>query len=100
MSSMSGGRARSSWQRIRRDVAPSDLDGKRLVVKIRSSHAKSASQKPYSSSLGAGSQRRGFSRPARPVTGACRRSNWRSYAAAKRREEAKPLAQLDYFWRG
>ena len=32
------------------------LDGRQPVVEVRSSRAKSASQKPYSSSLGAGSQ--------------------------------------------
>ena len=51
-------------------------------MKIRSSRTKSASQKPYSPSPGAGSQRRGFRRPARPVVGACRRSNWRSYGGS------------------
>jgi hypothetical protein len=49
-SSMSGGgRARSSWRQIRRDIASPDLDGRRPVVEVRSSRAKSISQKPYSS---------------------------------------------------
>ena len=48
-SSMSGGRrARSSWQRIRWGIVPPVLDGRRLVVQVGSSHAKSTSQKPYS----------------------------------------------------
>jgi hypothetical protein len=37
---------------------------------------KSASQKPYSPSPGAGSQRRRFWRPARPVAGARERPGW------------------------
>jgi hypothetical protein len=59
-----GGRVRRSWRRIRRDVASSDLDGRQPVVKVGSSRTDSASQKPYSSSPGAGSQRWGFRRPA------------------------------------
>jgi hypothetical protein len=65
-----GGRARRSWRRIRQDVASPDLDGRRPVVKVGSSHADRASQKPYSPSSGAGSQRRGFRRPALPNVGA------------------------------
>jgi hypothetical protein len=74
-----GGRARHSWRRIRRDVAPPDLDGRRPVVKVGNSRTDSASQKPYSPSPGAGSQRWEFRRPARPVAGACKRSDWSSY---------------------
>jgi hypothetical protein len=88
-SSMKGeGRARRSW-RIRQDVAPPDLDGRWPVVKVGSSRADSDSQKPYSSSPGAGSQRRGFRRPALLNTGARRRSGWRDYgdgAVARRRK--------------
>jgi hypothetical protein len=46
------------------------------VTKFGSSRAKSASQKPYSVSLGAGSERRQFWRPARPVVGAHEQSGW------------------------
>jgi hypothetical protein len=74
-----GGRARRSWRRIRRNVAPPDLDGRRPVVKVRSSRTDSASPKPYSHSPGAGLQRRGFQRPARSVAGARKRSDWSSY---------------------
>jgi hypothetical protein len=84
-----GGRARRSWQRIRWDVAPSDLDERRPVVKVGSSHADSTLQKPYSSSPGAGLQRRGFRRPALPNAGARRRLGWRDYggsAVARRRK--------------
>jgi hypothetical protein len=84
-----GGRARRSWRRIRWDVAPSDLDRRRLVVKVGSSRADSASQKPYSPSPGAGSQRQGFRRPTLPNTGARRWSGWRDYgssAVARRRK--------------
>ena len=79
-SSMSSGeRDRSSWRRTRRDVAPPDLDGRWPVVKIESSRARSASQKPYSSPPGTGSQGRGFRRPALPIVGARGRSGWRDY---------------------
>jgi hypothetical protein len=84
-----GGRARRSWWRIRWDVAPSDLDRRQPVVKVGSSHVNSASQKPYSPSPGAGSQRRGFRRPTLPNVGAHRRSGWRDYggsAVARRRK--------------
>jgi hypothetical protein len=40
-----GGIARRSWRRIRRDVAPPDLDGRWPVVKVRSSRMDSAFQK-------------------------------------------------------
>jgi hypothetical protein len=46
------------------------------VTKFGSSRAKSASQKPYSPYPSAGSQRRRFRRPARPVAGARERSGW------------------------
>ena len=89
-SSMSGGgRSRSSWRRIRRDVAPPDLDGRRLVMKIGSSRAKSAYQKPYSSSSGAGLQGQGFQRHALPITGARKHSGGEAMAAVQHREEAK-----------
>jgi hypothetical protein len=84
-----GGRAWRSWRQIRRDVAPPDLDGRRPIVKVRSSHADSASQKPYSSYPDAWSQRWGFWRPALPNVGACRRLGWRDYggsAVARRRK--------------
>jgi hypothetical protein len=74
-----GGRARRSWRRIRRDVAPPNLDERRPVVKVGSSCTDSASQKPYSSSPGVGSQRWGFQRPAHSVAGARKRSDWSSY---------------------
>jgi hypothetical protein len=77
-----GGRARRSWRRIRRDVAPPDLDGRRPVVKVGSSRTDSASQKPYSPSPGVGSQRRGFRRPARPIAGARKQSDWKSYGGS------------------
>jgi len=69
-------------------------------VKIRSSRTKSASQKPYSPSPGAGSQRRGFRRPARPVVGACRRSNWRSYGGSTttRRDKNPNSIRLFLAW--
>jgi hypothetical protein len=79
-SSVRGGRrARRSWRRIRQDVASPDLHGRRPVVKVKSSHTDSASQKPYSSSPGTGSQRRRFWRPAHPVVGARKWSDWSSY---------------------
>jgi hypothetical protein len=82
-SSMRGGeRARRSWGRIRRDVAPLDLDGRRLVVKVGSSRMDSASQKPYSPSPVVGSQRRGFRKPAHPVAGVRKRSDWSSYGSS------------------
>jgi hypothetical protein len=90
-----GGRARRSWRRIRRDTTPPDLDGRRPVVNVGSSRADSASQKPYSPSRDAGSQRRGFRRPTRPVAGARKRSDWSSYGGSAMREETKTLAQLD-----
>jgi hypothetical protein len=71
-------RAQSSWRRIRRDIAPPDLDGRRPIVKIRSSRTKSNSQKPYLPSPGAGSQRWRFRRPTCLVDGARKRSCWRS----------------------
>jgi hypothetical protein len=77
-----GGRDRSSWWRICKDVAPPDLDGRRPVVKVGSSRAESVSQKPYSSSPGAGSQGRKFRRPAHPVAGACKRSGWKNYGGS------------------
>jgi hypothetical protein len=89
-----GGRARRSWRRIRRDVAPPDLDGRLPVVKVGSSRVDSASQKPYSSSPGAGSQRQGFRRPAHPVAGARKQSDWSSYggsATAKRRKNPRSI---------
>jgi hypothetical protein len=83
MLSMSGRwRARSSWRRICWDVAPPDLDRRRPVVKVGSSHAKSASQKPYLSSSGAGLEGRGFWRLALPNVGARRWSGWRDYGGS------------------
>ena len=83
-SSMCGeGRARSSRRRIRRDIAPHDLDGRRPVVKVGSSRVTSASQKPYSSSPGAGSQGRGFQRPALPNVGARKRRDGETTAVAQ-----------------
>jgi hypothetical protein len=89
-----GGRARRSWWRIRRDVAPPDLDGRRPVVKVRSRSTDSASQKPYSPSPGVGSQRRGFRRPARPVASGRKRSDWSSYggsATARRDKNSRSI---------
>jgi hypothetical protein len=74
-----GGRVWSSWQRIRWDVAPPNFDGKHPVMEVGSSCAKSASQKPYSSSPGAWSQGRGFWRLDLLIAGTRRCSRWRSY---------------------
>jgi hypothetical protein len=62
-------------------------------MKIGSSRATSASQKPYSPFLGAGSQRQRFQRPTRPVTDARKRSGWRRYggSAIARRENTNLL---------
>jgi hypothetical protein len=83
----SGGRSRSSWRWIRRDVAPPDLDGRRPVIKTGSSRAKSASQKPYSSSSGVGLQGRGFRRPALRIAGAVDGQNGETTTATQWREE-------------
>jgi hypothetical protein len=92
----SGGRARRGWRRIRRDVAPPNLDGRRPVVKVGSNHMDSTSQKPYSHSPGAGSQRRGFQRPARPVAGACKRSDWSSYGGSATARIGKNSSLIRY----
>jgi hypothetical protein len=89
-----GGRVRRGWRWIRRDIALPDLDGRRPVVKVGSSRADSASQKPYSPSPGAESQRQGFQRPTRPVAGPRKRSDWSSYggsAAARRRKNSRSI---------
>jgi hypothetical protein len=87
-SSMSGGgRSRSSWRRIRQDVASPDLDGRRPVMKTGSSRAKSASQKPYSSFSSAGLQGRGFWRPALWIAGAADGQNGETTVAVQWREE-------------
>jgi hypothetical protein len=91
-----GGRARRSWRRIRRDVAPPDLDGRRPVVKVRSSHTDSASRKPYSPSPGAGSQRPGFRRPTRSVAGARKRSDWSSYGGSATARIGKNSSSIRY----
>jgi hypothetical protein len=76
MSSINGsGRLRLARRRWRRDATPLDLVGRRAVTKFGSSRTKSASQKPYSSSPDAGSQRQRFRRPARPVAGARKQSD-------------------------
>jgi hypothetical protein len=95
-----GGRVRRSWRRIRQDVAPPDLDGRRPVVKVGSSCADSAFQKPYSPSLGARSQRRGFRRHAHPVTSARKRSDWSSYggSATARRGKNSRLIKFVLAW--
>jgi hypothetical protein len=66
------------WRRRRLDTAL----WRRATVKVGSSRAKSASQKPYLSSPGAGSQVREFRRSARPVTGARRRLGWINYGSS------------------
>jgi hypothetical protein len=91
-----GGRARRSWRRIRRDVAPPDLDGRRPVVKVGSSRADSVSQKTYSHSPDAGSQRRRFRRPARPVAGARKRSDWSSYGGSATARIGKNSSSIRY----
>jgi hypothetical protein len=86
-----GGRARCSWRRICRDVAPG-----RPVVKVESSRTDSASQKPYLPSPGAGSQRRGFRRPARLVAGAHKRSDWSSYGDSATARRCKNSRSIRY----
>jgi len=44
LSMSDGGRARSSIRRIQCDVASSGLDGRRPIMKVGNSHAKSASK--------------------------------------------------------
>jgi hypothetical protein len=91
-----GGRARCSWRRIHQDIAPPNLDGRRPVVKVRSSRTDSASQKPYSPSPGAGSQRLGFWRPTRSVIGARKRSDWSSYGGSARARIGKNSSSIRY----
>ena len=81
---------RACW---RRRQHPDAVFVRRAVVEVESSRAKSASQKPYLPSPGAGSQRRGFQRPARPVAGARKRSDWGNYggsATARSRRGKNP----------
>jgi hypothetical protein len=94
-----GGRARRSWQWIRRDVAPPDLDRRRPVLKVWSSLTDNAFQKSYSPSLGAGSQRRGFRRPAHPVAGARKWSDWSSYGDSATARIDKNSCSIRYFLR-
>jgi hypothetical protein len=62
---------------------------------------KSASQKPYLPSLGAGSQRRRFWRPARPVLGARERLGWSLGDDDAIVSRSKTLVvDLIRFWRG
>jgi hypothetical protein len=91
-----GGRARRSWWRIRRDVVPPNLDGRHPVVKVESSRTDSASQKPYSSSPGAESQKRGFRRPARPVAGVRKWLNWSSYSGSATARIGKSSSSIRY----
>jgi hypothetical protein len=59
---------------------------------------KSASRKPYSPSPGAGSQRRRFWRPARPVTGARERQGWSLSGSSAAVSRGKTLV-IDFFGR-
>jgi hypothetical protein len=82
-----------SWRRIHRDVAPPDLDERRPIVEVGSSRATSASQEPYSSSPGAGSQGRRFRRP-RPVVDAHKHSGWKNYGGSATARRGKNLCSI------
>jgi hypothetical protein len=57
---------------------------------------KNASQKPYSPSPGVGLQRRGFRRPAHPVAGARKRSDWSSYSGGAIARRGKNPSSIGY----
>jgi hypothetical protein len=65
-------------------------------VKVGSSRTDSASRKPYLHSPGAGSQRPGFQRPARPVAGARKRSDWSSYSGSTTARIGKNSSSIRY----
>jgi hypothetical protein len=79
---------------------PPDLDGRRSVVNVGSSRAKSASQKPYSSSPSTDRKDEGSGDLLTRSLVHASDQTGEAMAAAQQQEEAKTLAQLDAFWRG